>query len=98
MDPIKKLLDDIESQTDGSDLVVSMKVVKSVKASKEEVELQDKMHKECDKLYKMLQEISADRQKFWAMVQLRLDSFENDGSGLGYNRETKEIEFRVPNE
>jgi hypothetical protein len=67
-------------------------VVKSVPATKEEAALQSKMDKEVDKAIAILEAVEADRKKFWAMVNMRLDSFGEEN--MSYNDDSKEIEYR----
>ena len=88
---LKKIVDRIDEQTEGSERCQDMKVFKTVKATKEEIEMHAQMLKEADVVEGLISKLSSTRDKFWAKVQLRLDAF--DGA-LSYNAENGEIEFR----
>lgn len=87
MSDIGKILDKMNEYVKSG---IGGKVIKSVPATKEEIKVWEDMTKETDKAFAILKAVLPEREKFWAKVNIRLDSFNQH---LSYNREAKEIEF-----
>ena len=66
------------------------KVLKSVPATKEEIKLKKELDANTRKAFDLLKDSIPERDKLWAMIQLRLNAF---GENLAWNSKDNEIEF-----
>ena len=91
-DKIEKIIEKIIAES-VSETGKEYRVTKSLPATKEEIAEHKAMLSEAMKVFKTIKETEVRRNRFWAKIQVRLDSF-GKSDKLVFNSDTGEIEFR----